>query len=56
MAKYTYTDPNDILFTNLESNPSTKKEVPGKIVSNQNDFEYANEDGIKPVVNAVEID
>ena len=56
MAKYTYTDSTGIVFNNLISNPSPKKDVPGKLVSNQNDFEYANEDGIEPVVNAVEID
>ncbi len=55
MAKYSYTN-NGITFDNLDSNPSPKLSIPGKLVSNQNDFEYANEDGIKPVVNAVEID
>ncbi len=56
MAKYTYTDNNGIVFTNLDSSPNPKLSVPGKLVSNQNDFEYANEDGIKPIINAVEID
>ena len=56
MAKYSYTDENSITFNNLDSNPSPKLTIPGKIVNAQNDFEYANEDGIKPVVNAVEID
>ena len=56
MAKYTYTDNNGIVFTNLDSSPNPKLSVPGKLVSNQNDFEYADEDGIKPLVNAVEID
>ena len=55
MAKYTYTD-SGIIFNNLDSAPSTKLDIPGKLVSNQNDFEYASEDGIKSVVNAVEID
>ena len=30
--------------------------IPGKLVSNQNNFKYAENVGIKPVVNAVEID
>lgn len=55
MANYTYTN-NEITFTKLESNPSPSKSIPGKLVSNENDFQYANEDGIKPIVNAVEID
>jgi len=55
MAKYSYTN-NGITFNNLESNPSPKKTINGKLFSTLNDFEYANEDGIKPVVNAVEID
>lgn len=55
MAKYSYTN-NGITFGDLDSNPSPKKTIPGKIFSGENDFEYANEDGIKPVVNAVEID
>ena len=55
MAKYSYTN-NEITFNNLESNPSPKKTINGKLFSTLNDFEYANEDGIKPVVNAVEID
>ncbi len=56
MAKYTYTDSNDILFNNLDSNPSPKFSIGGKIYNSQNKFQYANEDGIEPVVNAVEID
>lgn len=56
MAKYQYNDPNGIIFSNLNSNPSPKKSVTGKIFYTDNDFEYANEDGISPVVNAVEID
>ena len=55
MAKYSYTN-NGITFNNLDSNPSPKFSIGGKIFSGQNDFEYANEDGIKPIVNAVEID
>ena len=55
MATYSYTS-NGIQFTNLNSSPSPKFSIGGKIFSGQNDFEYANEDGIKPVVNAVEID
>ena len=56
MAKYSYTDSNGITFNNLDSNPSPKFSIGGKIFSGQNDFQYANEDGIKPDVNAVEID
>ena len=55
MAKYTYTE-NGITFNNLDSAPNPKLDIPGKLVHNDNDFEYASEDGIKPVVNAVEID
>ena len=55
MATFSYTN-SGILFNNLNSSPAPKKEIPGKLVSNQNDFEFANEDGIFPVVNAVEID
>jgi len=55
MAIYTYTN-NGITFNRLDSAPSPRKEIPGKIFSGENDFEYAAEDGIKPVVNAVEID
>ncbi len=55
MAKYTYID-SGIIFNNLDSAPSTKLDIPDKLVSYQNDFEYASEDGIKPVVNAIEID
>ena len=55
MAKYTYTDPNDILFNNLDSNPSPKFSIGGKLFSGQNDFAHP-EYGIDPVVNAVEID
>ena len=55
MAKYSYTE-SGITFNNLDSNPSPFKFIPGKIIYNENDFEFANEDGIKPVVNAVEID
>ena len=55
MANYTYTD-NGITFSKLESNPSPKKTIPGKLVFPDNDFEYADTDGIQPVVNAVEID
>ena len=56
MAKYSYTDSNGITFNNLDSNPSPKFSIGGKIFSGQNDFQYANEDGIRPVVNTVEID
>ena len=56
MAKYSYTDANNITFSNLDSNPSPKFSIGGKIFSGQNDFAHAEEDGIKPVVNAVEID
>ena len=55
MAKYSYTN-NGITFNNLDSNPSPKKTINGKLFSTLNDFEYANEDGIKPIINAVEID
>ena len=55
MAIYSYTN-SGITFNTINSAPNPKKEIPGKLVSNQNDFEYAAEDGIKPVVNAVEID
>ena len=56
MAKYSYTDNNGITFNNLDSNPSPKKVVNGKIFFANNDFANANEDGIEPVVNAIEID
>ncbi|MBR4389112.1 MAG: hypothetical protein IKT00_08040 [Prevotella sp.] len=56
MAKHRYNDPNGITFTNLESNPSPKKSISGKLFYGNNDFANANEDGIEPVVNAVEID
>lgn len=55
MAIYSYTN-SGITFNTINSVPNPKKEIPGKLVSNQNDFEYATEDGIKPVVNSVEID
>ena len=55
MAIYSYTDNNGITFNNLESNPSTKKKINGKIFFTQNDLS-APEQGIDPVVNAVEID
>lgn len=55
MAIYSYTN-SGITFNTINSVPNPKKEIPGKLVSNQNDFEYAAEDGIKPVVNSVEID
>ena len=45
MAKYSYIDANGITFNNLESNPSPKKTINGKLFSTLNDFEYANEDG-----------
>lgn len=55
MAIYSYTN-SGITFNTINSAPNPKLSIPGKLVSNQNDFEYAAEDGIKPVVNAVEID
>lgn len=55
MAIYSYTN-NGIEFTNLNSSPTPYKPINGKIVLTQNKFAYANEDGIKPAVNAVEID
>ena len=55
MAKYSYTDSNGITFNNLDSNPSPKKKITGKLFSTQNDLS-APEQGIDPVVNAVEID
>ena len=55
MAKYSYIN-NGVTFSNLDSNPSPKKTINGKLFSTLNDFEYANEDGIKPIINAVEID
>lgn len=56
MAKYTYSN-SGINFTNLDSNPAPYKSIPGKLKCDAlNDFAYANEDGIQPVVNAVEID
>ena len=55
MAIYSYTN-SGITFNKLDSNPNPQKKIPGKIVFTENDFEYAEEDGIKPVVNAVEID
>jgi len=56
MAKYSYIDKTGIIFNNLDSDPSPKFSIGGKIFNGQNDFKYANEDGIKPVINAVEID
>lgn len=55
MAIYSYTN-SGITFTRLDSAPSPNKKVNGKLFFTLNDFEYAAEDGIKPVVNAVEID
>jgi len=55
MATYSYTS-NGIQFTNLNSSPSPRKTINGKLFSQLNDFAYANEDGIKPMLNAVEID
>ena len=55
MAKYSYTDANGITFNNLDSNPSPKKSINGKLFYTQNDFAHP-EYGIDPVVNAVEID
>ena len=55
MAKYSYTDNNGITFSNLDSNPSPKKSIDGKLFFGQNDFSHT-EWGIDPVVNAVEID
>ena len=56
MAKYSYIDKTGMIFNNLDSDPSPNFSIGGKIFNGQNDFEYANEDGIKPVINAVEID
>lgn len=52
---YTYTFPNtEINFTNLVNTPSSGKF--GTKHCQKNDFQYAQEDGIKPFINAVEID
>ena len=56
MAIFSYTDISGIKFNNITTGFSPKKEIPGKLVSNQNDFAYADDDGIKYVVNSVEID
>lgn len=53
MAKFTYTD-NGILFSNL-SNDGLKPYQSGHYNGN-NDYEYAQEDGVEPFVNAVDID
>lgn len=48
------TDPSGIQFNNLPS--SGFAGLKSKIKYDFNDFEYANEDGITPFINAVEID
>ena len=51
---YTYTDKSGIKYNNLPS--EGRKSMNFKPQYLNNDFEFANEDGVKPFINAVEID